>query len=75
MSFGRNALIASFAFIGFLIGTGLYAVLNWIVVNSTAAGVLYLPIPIFAPWFMSGLAGALMAVLLVAVISHFARDN
>ena len=75
MSFGKNALMASFAFIGFLAGTALYAVFNWIVVNSTAAGILYIPVPIFAPWFMSGLGGAFMSVILVLVVSHFSREH
>ena len=74
MSFGKNALMASFAFIGFLAGTVLYAVLNWIVINSSAAGVLYIPIPVFAPWFMAGLAGALIAVLFLFVASHFTKN-
>ena len=74
MSFGKTALMASFAFLGFLVGSALYLVISWVIING-AAGVLYVPVPIFAPWFMAGLAGSLMSVIFVFVISHFSGET
>lgn len=74
MSFDRTKLLLSFAFIGFLVGSAGYFLFNWILINS-AAGILYLPFPVFAPWFMSGIAGSLLTVIAVYVAAHFSAQK
>jgi hypothetical protein len=72
MAFERTKLIASFAFLGFLIGAGGYHFINWFALNS---GYSIPPIAeiFFSPWFVSGFAGSLLAVLVVVVFSSLAN--
>ncbi len=72
MSFDRTKLVLSFALIGFLVGSSGYFLLNWILVNSTP-GILYVPVPIFAPWFLSGIAGSLLSVIAIYIFANFSQ--
>lgn len=74
MSFDRTKLLLSFAFIGFLVGSAVYVLFDWIIMHS-AMGILYLPVPVFAPWFMSGIAGSLLSMMAVYVAVHFSGKN
>jgi len=72
MAFEKTKLLVSFAFLGFLVGSGSYFFFNWFIVNS---GIEFPPLAeiIFSPWFVSGFTGSLLSVLIVAVFSHIAR--
>ena len=72
MSFDRSKLLLSFAFIGFLVGTAGYFFFDWIITNSGSA---LIPIPVFAPWFMSGIAGSLLAIVAVYIAAKFTADR
>jgi len=72
MAFDRTKLLLSFAFIGFLFGSAAYFLFNWIIINM---GILYIPFPIMAPWFLSGIAGSLLAMITVYVAAHFSAQK
>jgi len=74
MSFDRSKMLLAFAFIGFTVGTVTYFFFDWIIKNS-AFGVLYLPIPVFAPWFMSGMAGSLLSVAAIYVAARYSAKK
>ncbi len=74
MSFGKNTLLMSFALIGFLVGTVAYYAIGWLITYS-GAWILYIPIPIFGPAFLSGVAGAVMSVIFVYIAAHFMADK
>ncbi len=74
MAFDRTKFLISFAFLGFLIGSGSYYLINWLVINS---GINLPPIAdiVFSPWFVSGFTGALLSILIITVFSHLARKD
>ena len=79
MAFGRTKLLLSFALLGFLVGSATYLVFNWIITNS-AIGIIYIyPTPILevisAPWFMSGIAGSLLSVIIIYVSARFSGEK
>ncbi len=79
MAFGRTKLLLSFALLGFLVGSATYLVFNWIITNS-AIGIVYVyPTPILevisAPWFLSGIAGSLLSVIVIYVSAHFSGEK
>ena len=79
MAFGRTKLLLSFALLGFLVGSATYLVFNWIITNS-AIGIIYIyPTPILevisAPWFMSGIAGSILSVIIIYVSARFSGEK
>ena len=74
MAFDRTKLLLSFALVGFLVGSAAYFVFDWIIINS-ALGIFYMPVPIFAPWFLSGIAGSLLSVIAVYVAARFSGEK
>lgn len=74
MAFERTKLLATFAFLGFLIGSCSYYFINWLVINS---GIHLPPVAeiIFSPLFVSGFTGALLSILVITVFSRVARRN
>jgi hypothetical protein len=74
MSLDRTKLLASFAFIGFLVGSGSYYFINWFVINS---GITLPPIAdiVFSPLFVSGFTGSLLSILIIVVFSHLSNKN
>jgi hypothetical protein len=72
MAFDRTKLLVSFAFLGFLVGSGSYYFINWFVINS---GIHLPPIAdiVFSPWFVSGFTGSLLSILVITIFSHLAR--
>ncbi len=74
MSFGRNKLLITFAFLGFLLGSVVYFAFDWIALNYSLG-----PFPILAiissPWFLSGIAGSLLSVVVLFVSTQVSRDN
>jgi len=75
MSFGRTKLLLTFALAGYLIGAVAYVAFDWIFVNA-AVGIQ--PVPILAiltaPWFLSGIAGALLAMAILYLSAKFTSD-
>ena len=74
MAFGKKKLLLSFALFGFLVGVAAYFVFDWIIINS-AFGILYIPVPVFAPWFMSGIAGSVLAVISIYLTAHVSTQK
>ena len=74
MSLSKNTLLLSFALVGFLLGTIAYYAFSWIIAYS-GAWVLYVPIPVFGPAFMSGIAGSILSVILVHIAAHFSAEK
>jgi hypothetical protein len=74
MSFGKNKLLLSFAFIGFLLGSALYFVFDRLIANTTMYPVPILEI-ILKPWFLSGIAGSFLSVIAVFIAAHFSAQK
>ena len=74
MSLSKNTLLLSFALVGFLLGTVAYYAIGWIVTYS-GAWILWLPIPVLGPAFMSGIAGSVLSVILVYLAAHFSVEK
>jgi len=74
VSFGKTKLLVSFAFFGFLIGVTTHFVFDWLFVKN---GISPFPIidVIFTPWFLSGIAGSVLAVMIIFVSAHFLREK
>jgi H+/Cl- antiporter ClcA len=72
MAFDRTKLLISFAFLGFLLGSGGYYFFNWFLINS---GIRLPPIAdiVFSPLFVSGFTGSLLSILVITIFSHLAR--
>jgi len=76
MAWSRTKLMTSVAFFGFLIGTIVYFAFEWL----TSNGVIYIAsIPIagviFSPWFISGIAGALISIVAIYIYAHFSPQK
>jgi hypothetical protein len=68
MAFSRTKVLSSFALFGFLIGTAAYLIFDWIVTSNL---IQVAPQAVLAsPWFVSGIAGAILSTLLVVVIAR-----
>ena len=71
---GRTKILTIFALIGFVIGTTAYFVFNWFVTHNlikiTAISVVDI---LLSPWFISGLAGAILAITILAVFAHISK--
>ena len=65
---------ALISFAGFLLGSIAYVILDWIIVNG-ASMVLYIPVVTFAPWFVAGLAGSVISVLMLYLISSIKKEK
>ena len=76
MSFGKTKLLLSFAILGYLIGATAYFAFDWILAH-TAIGIQPFPIMtvLTAPWFISGIAGALLSMAVLYVSARFSSDN
>lgn len=71
---GRTKILTIFALFGFIIGTTAYFVFNWFVTHNlikiTAISVIDI---LLSPWFISGLAGAILAITILAVFAHISK--
>ena len=76
MSFDRTKLLLSFALFGFLIGATVYVVFDWLIINS-AIGINAVPIVevILTPWFLSGIAGSLLSMIIIYVSAQFSSQK
>lgn len=72
MAFGRSKLMFSIGAFGFLLGTAAYFVFNWFATNNMII-VTSIPIAdvIFAPWFISGIAGSILSIIIVFLFARF----
>jgi len=68
--------MSSVAIGGFFIGTIAYFIFDWLTANSTIYIVSF-PISqiIFSPGFISGIVGALIALIAVVVYAHFSSPE
>ena len=76
MALGKKTLIIAFALLGFIIGAAIYFALDLIVAPTAMIG----PLPGFveiltAPWFISGIAGALLSVAVILVFAKFSHEK
>jgi hypothetical protein len=71
---GRTKILTIFALLGFVIGTTAYFVFNWFVTHNlikiTAISIIDI---LLSPWFVSGLAGAILAITILAVFAHISK--
>ena len=77
MSFDRTKLLLSFALFGFLIGATVYVVFDWLIINSAIGIQLQVPILVvlITPWFLSGVAGSLLSVIIIYVSAHHSSER
>ncbi|MFQ6075196.1 MAG: hypothetical protein ACE5Z5_03525 [Candidatus Bathyarchaeia archaeon] len=75
---GRVKVLSLFALLGFVIGSVGYFVLSWIADHSifivSVSAVPLLDI-LTAPWFLSGLAGSALSVIIVTTVAHFTPEQ
>lgn len=74
MSFSRTKILLSFAFIGFLGGVSLYFLLSWLIIGSALQAMSILDV-VSAPWFLSGIAGSLLSIVLVYFAARFSSKK
>jgi len=76
MSFDKTKLLLSFALLGFLIGSTTYYAFNWLIVSNTI-GILPVPIVdiLLAPWFLSGIAGSLLSIIIIYLAARFSSKE
>lgn len=75
LSFGRTKMLLAFAFFGFLIGTTAYLVLDVLLLSSIGMQPMAILELFSMPWFLSGLIGALLSILIVYVSARYAGDG
>jgi len=75
MAFGLSKIMLSISIFGFILGTAAYFVFNWFVTNNIIF-VTYVPVIsiVFAPWFISGIAGAILSLLIVYIFGRYSSD-
>lgn len=75
MAFGKPKLMLSIGFFGFLLGTAAYFAFNWFATNNMII-VTSVPIAdvIFAPWFISGIAGSILSIIIVSLFGRFSSE-
>jgi len=76
MAFGLSKLILSIGAFGFILGSVAYLVFNWFITSNMIV-VTSLPIAsvLFAPWFISGIAGCLLSIVIVYMFARFSSDS
>jgi len=65
LAMSKNKLILSFAFLGFMIGTTAYFAFDWL-------GTINMKLPqiLSAPWFISGIAGSIISLVVISVFAY-----
>ena len=76
MFYGRTKIFTIFALFGFFIGTAAYFIFNWLVtknlVKLTSISVIDI---LLSPWFISGVAGAVLFISVLALIARGSRGT
>lgn len=76
MAFGKTKILTTFAFFGFFIGTASYFIFNWFVTNNLIRITSISLADIFlAPWFVSGIIGALLSTAIVVVFARVSEKK
>ena len=76
MELGRFRLILSFALLGFLVGVAAYIIVDLFTLSSIIGLSQNFLLQIAsAPWFLSGIGGAVLSVVIIAAFVHFTADN
>jgi hypothetical protein len=74
--YGRTKIFTIFALFGFFIGTAAYFIFNWFVTNNliklTSISVIDI---LLSPWFISGVAGAVLSIVVLTLIAHSSRGT
>jgi hypothetical protein len=74
--YGRTKIFTIFALFGFFIGTAAYFIFNWFVTNNliklTSISVIDI---LLSPWFISGVAGAVLSIVALTLIAHLSRGT
>jgi hypothetical protein len=72
MSLGRSKIMISFAALGFIIGTAAYILFNWLF-NQGFPTINLVPLAdvFLSPWFLSGMAGAGIALIAIVVLAYY----
>ena len=75
MAFGRSKLMFSIGAFGFLLGTAAYFIFNWLAMNNIII-VTSVPIAnvILSPWFISGIAGSIVSIVIVYIFGRFSSE-
>ena len=70
MNLGGVKLLLSFALFGFIAGTLIFLAFDYFVLNTLTT----IPIleTVLAPWFISGIIGAILSDTIVLTYAHFA---
>jgi hypothetical protein len=74
--YGRTKIFTIFALFGFFIGTAVYFIFNWLVTNNLVKLTSFSIMDILAsPWFVSGVAGAVLSISVLTLIAHGSRGT
>jgi hypothetical protein len=60
-------MFLSLALFGFLIGAGSWLIFDWMIINSLLPSVDVL----LSPWFLSGVVGSFLAIVIVYVFARY----
>ena len=76
MASGKSKLLFSFAILGFFVGSAAYFGFEWLTTNNMMI-ISSVPITqvLFAPWLISGVAGAVLSLIAISVFSHFSTEK
>jgi hypothetical protein len=75
MDFEKVKLLASFALFGFIIGAAAFYLFDWFAFT----GIVQPPSLVFAdlaasPWFVSGVVGSILSVMIVYAFAQYSSD-
>jgi hypothetical protein len=74
--YGRTKVFTIFALFGFFIGTAAYFIYNWLVTNNLVKMTsISINDILLSPWFISGLAGAVLSMSVLALIARGSRGT
>ncbi len=73
---GRTKIFTIFALFGFFIGTAAYFIFNWFVTNNliklTSISIVDI---LLSPWFIAGIAGAVLSIVALTLIAHLSQGT
>jgi hypothetical protein len=64
-------MFVTLAFFGFLVGAATYLVFDWLLLHSFLPSIEVL----LSPWFLSGVAGSLLAIVVVYFFARYANAD
>ena len=76
MVFEKVKLLGSFALFGFIIGAAAFYIFDWFALTGIAQPApLVLAELAVSPWFVSGIVGSTLSVVIVYAFAHFNSDT